>query len=218
MAKHIKLVAITGGSGAGKTWLADWLQHALAPDVACLSLDDFYHDRSSLPPEARARFNFDHPEAIDWPLFQAVLDHCRQGNGVQIPSYDFTTHSRQPVGRIFVPASLVLVEGLWLLWQRKFCDWFDMTVFLDCPADLRLERRLVRDVAERGRSADSVRAQFWDTVAPMHDAFVAPQSAWADLVLQAPVNGPQLVELAEAIQLGRTHSAGPQMACYASPE
>jgi len=201
MKNQNKLIAITGGSGAGKTWLAGWLQRALGTNAACLSLDDFYLDHPTLPPEARAEINFDHPDAIDWPLFERVLDACRQGRSTQTPRYNFTTHTRLPFWDDFAPTPVVLVEGLWLLWQPQILERFDLKIYLDCAAQLRLERRLMRDVAERGRSADSVRMQFWKTVAPMHGQFVAPQAKWADIILRAPTDDRQLRELVEIIEM-----------------
>lgn len=195
MNSPIKLIAITGGSGAGKTWLANWLQRALGDNATRLALDDFYRDRSELPLEARAEINFDHPDAMDWPEFERVLDDCRRGCPTWTPRYDFATHTRRPAGNWLAPAPLVLVEGLWLLWHPRIAERFDLTLFLDCPAQLRLERRLARDRAERGRSAESVRAQFQNTVAPMHERFVAPQAAKADIVLSAPPGEAELGEL-----------------------
>lgn len=196
-----KLIAITGGSGAGKTRLAGELQRALGANAARLSLDDFYLDRSALSPEERADINFDHPDAIDWPLFEQVLDDCRQGRPAPVPRYDFAAHLRSPSWEKFFPTPLVLVEGLWLFWQPRLLKWFDLKIFLDCPARRRLEQRLARDVSERGRSVGSVRAQFWETVAPMHEQFVAPQARWADLILKAPVDSQALRELVATLEM-----------------
>lgn len=201
MINRTRLVAITGGSGAGKTWLAGWLQRALGTSAARLSLDNFYLDRSRLPREERAEINFDHPDAMDWPLFAQVLDDCRRGQPTRVPRYNFVTHTRLPVWDNFVPAPLLLVEGLWLLWQPHIRDRFDLKIFIDCADRLRLERRLARDVAERGRSAESVRTQFWKTVAPMHDQFVAPQAKYADIILQTPVANRELRGLVEIMEV-----------------
>ncbi|HEV2437908.1 MAG TPA: uridine kinase [Verrucomicrobiae bacterium] len=195
MNHRIKFIAITGGSGAGKTWLAERVQYALGNAASRLSLDDFYLDRSSLPPAEREKINFDHPDAIDWPRFEKVLEDCRQGRSTRVPGYNFATHTRRPFCENFTPAPLVLVDGLWLLWRPHIHELFDLKIYLDCPAQLRLERRLARDGAERGRSEDSVRAQFWNHVAPMHDQFVASQAKWANLILQAPVGESGLRQL-----------------------
>src|SRR5579859_2463241 len=170
-----KLIAIVGGSGAGKTRLAERLQHALGPRTARLSQDDFYRDLGHLPPSSRVTVNFDHPRAIDWLSFEAVLRDCRAGGATAVPQYNFDTHTRLPEKRTLIPGPLVLVEGLWLLWLRQVRDLFDLKIFLDCPEPIRLERRLARDAVERGRTPESVRRQFFRQVAPMHERFVAPQ-------------------------------------------
>lgn len=197
---RIRLIAITGGSGAGKTWLAERLQRALGAAASRLSLDDFYLDHSSLPPAEREEINFDHPDAIDWLRFEEVLADCRSGRPTRIPRYHFATHTRRPFCENFTPAPLVLVDGLWLLWHPRIHEWFDLKIYLDCPAPLRLERRLARDTAERSRSSDSVRAQFWNHVAPMHDRFVAPQAKWANLILPAPLGESSLRQLIETLE------------------
>jgi uridine kinase len=180
---QVKLVAIVGGSGSGKTWLAGKLLAALAPDAAGLSLDDFYLDRSHLSPARRARLNFDHPRAIDWAGVEQTLHALRAGRAAPVPCYDFKTHSRLPGGKVIKPKPIVLVEGLWLLHRRALRRLFALRLFLECPGGLRLRRRLARDLVARGRTRAAVRAQFQATVEPMHRRFVAPQIRWADLVL-----------------------------------
>jgi len=198
---HPKLVAIFGGSGAGKTWLARRLQHEFSPHAARVALDDFYCDLGYLPPVSRAKVNFDHPNAIDWPAFEGVLRDCRDGRVARMPQYDFATHTRGPAENVLPPSPLILVEGLWLLWLPQVGELFDLKIFLDCPEELRLERRLCRDVVERGRTPDSVRHQFSSTVAPMHEQFVAPQAKWADVILSQPPAELDLHELNRTIQL-----------------
>jgi uridine kinase len=195
MHRRPKLIAIAGGSGAGKSWLADRLQRAFGESAARLSLDNFYLDRSHLPLVRRARINFDHPRAIDWPKVEAVLRDCRTGQAMRIPQYDFATHTRRPHDKLWAPGPLVLVDGLWLLSQPRVRTLFDLCIYLDCPAQLRLERRLSRDVAERGRTADAVREQFWTSVAPMHDRHVVSQFRQAHLVLQQPPSEAEIRDL-----------------------
>jgi uridine kinase len=178
------LVAIVGGSGSGKTWLADKLQAALGRKAGRLSLDDFYLDRSSLPLAQRAKINFDHPRAIDWAGVERVLRDCRAGKPSQVPCYDFKTHARLRSTTLLRPTQVILVDGLWLLRSPSLRRRFGLRVFLECPASLRLRRRLARDVAARGRSRASVTSQFWKTVQPMHRKHVAPQACWANVILQ----------------------------------
>jgi uridine kinase len=198
-AEQRKLIAIVGGSGSGKSWLADRLQRAFGPGAARLSLDNFYLDRAHLPPWQRGRINFDHPRAIDWRRFEAVLRESRVQREVSIPQYNFATHTRLPHDRPWTPAPLILVDGLWLLGRARVRRLFDFRIYLDCPGQLRLERRLSRDVTERGRTADSVRDQFWKMVAPMHERYVATQLRLADLVLQQPSGEVEIHELVAAL-------------------
>jgi len=160
---------------------------------------DFYLDRAHLPPWQRGRINFDHPRAIDWRRFEAVLRESRVQREVSIPQYNFATHTRLPHDRPWTPAPLILVDGLWLLGRARVRRLFDFRIYLDCPGQLRLERRLSRDVTERGRTADSVRDQFWKMVAPMHERYVATQLRLADLVLQQPSGEVEIHELVAAL-------------------
>jgi uridine kinase len=198
--RRVKLIAIVGGSGAGKTWLADRLQQACGAAAGRLSLDDFYRDRSHLSPVRRAAINFDHPRAIDWPLVLQALRACREGRLARLPRYSFTTHTRLHQQEEWLPSSLVLMDGLWLFCRPTVRELFDLRIFLACATQLRLERRLARDVAERGRSAEAVREQFWKTVAPMHDQFVAPQARWADVILTEPPSEEEVQRLVDLVQ------------------
>jgi len=196
----IQLIAIVGGSGAGKTWLADRLQQALGPEACRLSLDNFYRDRSHLPPARREQINFDHPRAIDWPCLERVLKDCRAGRATHLPHYNFTSHTRLRTDQSWRPRPLIIVDGLWLLGRPAVRRLFDLRIFLDCPAELRLRRRLARDARERGRSHASVRRQFQATVAPMHGRYVTPQAAWADVVLKQPLQGAEIGQWAERLR------------------
>jgi uridine kinase len=179
------LIAIVGGSGSGKTWVTERLAAVLKPDVAEISLDGFYLDRSHLSAERRAGVNFDHPRAIDWAEFGRVLRRLASRQSANAPRYDFSTHCRLPKARRVSPKPIVLVEGLWLLNRPALRRLFAFSVFLECPARVRLQRRLARDLATRGRTASSVRRQFWNTVQPMHRLHVAPQARFADIKLSA---------------------------------
>jgi uridine kinase len=204
-----KLIAIVGGSGAGKSWLALRLLRELGPDVALISQDNFYLDRSHLSPARREALNFDHPRAIDWNLLEQVLRNCRAGRKSPLPKYNFASHTRQPAETFWTPQPVVLVEGLWLLRRPSLRHLFDLRVFLACPFQLRLERRLARDVSERGRTLHSVREQFWKTVAPMHKQFVDPQVRWADMILQQPPGEAELAQLLRSIRALRDGSIHP---------
>jgi uridine kinase len=189
------LVAITGGSGSGKTWLAERLQAALGPRAVRLSLDSFYHDRSHLTPARRARLNFDHPAAVSWGEAEAALKDLLAGRTTRIPDYDFKRHCRTNRARLVRPRPIILMDGLWLLRRRSLRRLLTLSIFVDCPTHLRLRRRLERDLRGRGRSATSVREQFRVTVEPMHRRYVAPQKYKADVVLRPPWGRRQLREI-----------------------
>lgn len=200
VSKAVKLIAIVGGSGSGKTWLAQRLKKKLAPDAVCLSLDDFYLDRSHLTSARRARLNFDHPRAIDWKRLYRVLRTLRGGRAAQTPVYDFATHCRRRGDRMLKPGAVVIVDGLWLLHHRELRRLFDLGIFLDAAMTCRLKHRLARDVSERGRSRASVLQQFRGTVQPMHRKYVAPQAVWADMVLTGTCSAEQVTRIAKRIR------------------
>lgn len=194
-----RLVAIVGGSGAGKGWLTDRLQRVFGEKAARVSLDDFYLDRSHLAERHRARLNYDHPRAIDWALVGEFLRDCRANRVCRLPRYDFETHTRSVRSHAWHPKPLVLVEGLWLLLRPAIRRCFDFTIFVDSPAWLRLRRRLARDMAERGRSRASIQRQFRETVAPMHELFVSPQARWANVVLRQPLRDQDVHHLCDQL-------------------
>ncbi len=166
---------ICGGSGAGKTTLGRHLVDRIGPDrVSILAFDAYYHDLSHLVPAERARRNYDHPDALDHELFVEHLAALRLGRDVEIPVYDFATHTRTGDTRTVRARPVLLVEGILLFAFDAIRPLLDHAVFLDIPASVRLERRIRRDVAERGRDPDDVRRQFTETVAPMHDLYVQP--------------------------------------------
>lgn len=183
---NVHLVAVTGGSGSGKTWLVQQLLREFDGDAGRISLDDFYHDLTHLPPEERSRCNFDHPDSIDWSLFQQCLNRVRAGEDFHLPAYDFTTHTRRPASVQWSPPRMVLIDGLWLLHREELRSFYSLSLFVECPESLRFERRLLRDQLERERSERSVREQFEQHVAPMHARFVAPQARNASLVIESP--------------------------------
>ena len=202
-AKHRQppvLVAVVGGSGAGKSWLANKLQQAFSGVAARLSVDDFYLDRSHLSPGRRALINYDHPRAIDWAAFRGAVENLMQGRKGRVPAYDFATHCRLRKFRALTPTPLVIIDGLWLLHRSWLRNVFQFSVFLDAPAPLRLRRRLERDQAWRGRSSRSIRDQFWKTVEPMHRAHVQPQAKWASVVLKNTCHTRELAKLLASIR------------------
>lgn len=201
-----KLIALTGGSGAGKSWLANHLHREFDDEATTLSLDNFYCDFSHHTLSARERINFDNPNTIDWPLFENTLRDLQKGVTALVPRYDFVSHTRWSNGEWCSPRPFIFVEGLWLLSSAHIRELFNLRVFLDCPESLRWQRRLARDVKERGRTADSVREQFENVVAPMHERFVEVQKPWADLVIEQPISQTDLNQLDTRIRALRFES------------
>jgi len=183
-------VAFVGGSGSGKTWLAEKITATLAPRAARISLDDFYRDLSPLPNAERDAVNFDDPAAIDWEKFQEAMGAMRIGEKIELPIYDFATHTRKAETRSFTPPKLVIWDGLWLLHPDWLRMKFAFSVFVDCDVNERFRRRSERDVRERGRTIESVHCQFFEHVQPLHDHFVEPQRHWASKIVVSPLPEP----------------------------
>ncbi|WP_417487708.1 uridine kinase [Maricaulis sp.] len=177
-----RLVAIVGGSASGKTRLAHAVAHA-APDGYVIKEDDYYLDAANLENFDPATFNFDEPAAKDHDLLISHLAALKSGQAVDIPQYDFTTHSRAPQMRHCRPASLIVVEGLHAAASKALASLFDLIVYVSATRPVRFERRLQRDVAERGRTPASVKHQFDTIVEPMHTLHVEPQKPRADLII-----------------------------------
>jgi uridine kinase len=178
------VVGVAGGTGSGKTTVAERLAGLVGPDrLSLLKLDAYYRDRASLPFEERVGIDYDHPDAFDWPL---LLEHVRAlcaGYAVDAPVYDFSLHIRSPEKNHVMPARIVVVEGILVLYEAELREIFDLRVFVDTDADVRLLRRIQRDVAERGRTIDSVMSQYLATVRPGHLQFVEPSKRYADVIV-----------------------------------
>ncbi|MEI6654180.1 MAG: uridine kinase [Verrucomicrobiota bacterium] len=193
-----RFIALIGGSGSGKSWLAAALLERLGAEAAHLSLDDFYQDLGHLPEAERAEVNFDAPSAIDWDALRYVLECLERGAPARIPRYDFATHTRHAKGRNLAWARFVVLDGLWLLHHGWLRDKLALSVFVDCPADERMRRRVERDMLERGRTRDSVLRQFRQHVQPMHELFVEPQRQWATRCVTSPLEENAQAELLAA--------------------
>lgn len=178
------IVGLAGGSGSGKSTVVGAIVDALGPEtVAVLPHDAYYHDLSNVPVQQRQALNFDHPNAFDDELFTSHLRALRRGEAVEVPTYDFAAHTRADRVHHLQPRPVVLAEGILLFASATLRDLLDVKVFVDTEADLRLLRRLRRDVAERGRTVESVLSQYEDTVRPMHLEFVEPSKRWADVLI-----------------------------------
>jgi uridine kinase len=181
------LVGIAGGSGAGKTTLVNLISEKLKAlasiEATIVNHDSYYKEYSHLSKTEKDKLNFDHPNSLDNHLFVEHLALLKQGQSVLAPVYDFATHSRLTNTIIIKPSSVILVDGILLLVEPKIREILDIKIFLDTPADIRILRRLHRDINERGRTVESVINQYLTTVRPMHEQFVEPSKQYADLIL-----------------------------------
>lgn len=177
-------LGVCGGTGSGKTTVARRiLERVGAHLVAHLPHDAYYKEAGHLPPEERAKLNFDHPDALDNDLLIEHLKELQAGRAVEIPVYDFKTHNRRAETLRVEPQPVILVEGILIFADKRLRDLMDVKIYVDTDADLRLLRRLQRDIEERGRSISSVINQYLSTVRPMHLEFVEPSKRYADVII-----------------------------------
>lgn len=192
-------IGVAGGTGSGKTTVALKILERVGFDrVAYLPHDAYYRDASHLPPAERARLNFDHPDSLDNDLLISHLKALQAGNTVEIPMYDFKTHSRLPETRHLDPQPVIMVEGILIFADKRLRDLMDMKIYVDTDADLRFIRRLQRDIEERGRAPMSVINQYLNTVRPMHLEFVEPSKRYADVIIPEGGHNEVAIEMVAA--------------------
>jgi uridine kinase len=178
------VLGVAGGSGSGKTFFADALHKALGDELSTIVYqDNFYIDQSAKFDHDGGSVNFDHPDSLDFPLLAERLKELKAGHAAAVPIYDFATHSRRPDTLHVAPRQIIIVDGILIFHPPYVRVLFDEMIFFDTPEDLRYERRLKRDVEERGRTPEGVRAQFLRQVKPMHDQFVEPSKKFARTVV-----------------------------------
>ncbi|NUO62479.1 MAG: uridine kinase [Gemmatimonadaceae bacterium] len=198
------IVGIAGGSGSGKSTVARRIAASLAaPDVAFIDMDAYYRNFAHLPMEERRRVNWDHPEALDLDLLVEQLDELRAGRAIEKPVYDFITHTRAPRTERIEPARVVVVDGILLFADERVRELCDVKVFVDADADIRLIRRIRRDIAERGRPLDEILEQYLSTVQPMHLQFVEPSKRYADVIVPRGGHNEVAIEMLVAKIRGR---------------
>ncbi|MDR0889247.1 MAG: uridine kinase [Oscillospiraceae bacterium] len=180
---NIIVLGIAGGSGSGKTTLMKNLIARFKDDVTVISHDNYYRPYDNLTIEERKKMNYDHPDAFDTEMMIEHLAQLKSGQTVYSPIYDFTTYSRREETERLEPKKVILVEGILIYQNKALCKQMDIKIFVDTDADVRLIRRIRRDVSKRGRSLDSVLSQYLGTVKPMHEQFVEPSKKNADLVV-----------------------------------
>ena len=184
MSRRPIIIGVAGGTGSGKTTVARRiLEQVGAEHVAYIPHDAYYRDLSHLPPELRAQINFDHPNSLETELLVEHLRQLRRGRPVDIPVYDFSVHTRTAETRPVGPAPVILVEGILVFVESTLRELFDVKLYVDTDADIRIIRRLQRDVEQRGRTLESVIQQYMTTVRPMHLEFVEPSKRYADVII-----------------------------------
>ncbi len=179
----IKIVGIAGGSGSGKTTLTRNIIAHFGERVSEIRHDDYYKSKDGISLEDRAKLNYDHPDAFDTDLLIEHLRALKDGKAIESPIYDYTIHNRSDKTRTVLPTKVIILEGILIFESQQLCDLLDMKIFVDTDADVRILRRIMRDVKSRGRSLDSVVKQYLETVKPMHEAFVEPSKRRADLIV-----------------------------------
>lgn len=180
---NIMVIGIAGGTGSGKTTLTQKIKEVFQDDVVVLSHDYYYKSNAGLSFEERVKLNYDHPNAFDTDLLIEHVKQLKDGHTISHPVYSFVEHTRLDECVETQPAKVIIVEGILIFENKELCDLMDVKVFVDTDADLRIIRRLLRDVKERGRDLDSVVNQYIGTVKPMHEQFVDPSKKRADIII-----------------------------------
>ena len=185
------IIGVAGGSGSGKTTVTQQVLAEIGPKMVSVVIQDYYYcDQSHLSMEDRLKTNYDHPRAFDWPLLIEHIEALRDGHEIAMPVYDFSCHTRSSQTITVHPAPVIVIEGLFPLYNATLRDMMSLKIFVDTDSDVRFIRRLQRDIAERGRTTESVIAQYLDTVRPMHNLFIEPTKHHADVILPHGANDP----------------------------
>ena len=199
----VLVIGIAGGSGSGKTTLARNIAQYFTDRISILRHDDYYKAQDDIPYEERVRVNYDHPHAFDTDLLIAHIDALRRGEDIDSPTYDYSEHTRSDVTRRVRASSVILLEGILILENEDLRSRLDMKLFVDTEPDVRIIRRILRDVKQRGRSLESVTKQYLETVKPMHEAFVEPSKRYADIII--PEGGQNPVAYGAIINMIERH-------------
>ena len=203
MEKKILVIGIAGGTGSGKTTLMNNLIREFSGMVTILSHDNYYKRHDDLTYEERCKLNYDEPAALETDLMAEHLDILRRGEAIDCPVYDFTVHNRSNETIRITPEKVIIVEGILIFENKQLRDLMDIKIFVDTDSDVRLCRRIVRDVRERGRTLESVVDQYQTTVKPMHEQYVEPSKKHADIIV--PEGGKNIVALDMIVGRIRRH-------------
>ena len=199
----IMVIGIAGGTGSGKTTITKRLVERFGGDVSVIHHDNYYKAHHSMTYEERTLLNYDHPDAFDTDMLIEHLKQLKQGKAIRCPVYDYSIHDRTEETILIEPTRVIILEGILIYENQALCDQMDIKIFVDADADVRILRRIERDVRDRGRSLESVINQYLSTVKPMHEQFVEPSKRRADVIV--PEGGYNLVALDMVIQRVRAH-------------
>ncbi|MCX8094761.1 MAG: uridine kinase [Caldisericia bacterium] len=180
---RIMLIGIAGGTGSGKTTVAQNIKEKIGEDILILDMDSYYKDNSNIPFEERLKINYDHPDAFDIPLLKSHIEMLLKGEVVKKPIYSFVEYTRLKDYEEVKPKRIIILEGIFALFFEELRRVMDIKIYVDTDADIRLIRRLLRDIKERGRTIDSVIKQYTEVVRPMHIQFVEPTKRFADIII-----------------------------------
>ena len=181
--KDVLIIGIAGGTGSGKTTLAKNIAEHFGDKISLIRHDDYYKAHDGATIEELSALNYDHPDAFDWKLLFEHLDSLKRGEAIDCPIYDYAIHNRSKETRRVEATPVILLEGILIFDSDEVCNMLDLKIFVDTDADVRILRRIMRDVKKRGRTLDSVVTQYLTTVKPMHEAFVEPSKKHADIII-----------------------------------
>ena len=199
-------IGIAGGTGSGKTTITSRLQQRFSDSVSVVYHDNYYKAHDDMSYEERSKLNYDCPDAFDTELLLRDLRALRRGEAIRCPVYDYTIHNRSDKTVLVRPAPVIIVEGILIFQDPRLCELLDIKIFVDTDADVRILRRIVRDVRDRGRSLESVVDQYLNTVKPMHEMYVEPSKRNADIIV--PEGGHNLVAMDMLIERINAHVNG----------
>ncbi len=194
------VIGIAGGTGAGKTTVAQLVTESVGDSVTRIPVDNYYKDLSHLPLEERSDVNYDHPSAFEWSLLREQLGALLEGRSIEMPEYDFTIHNRKPERITVEPTDVIVLEGIFALYDDDITEMLDLRLYVETDADVRILRRIQRDVIDRGRDLEGVIEQYLTTVKPMHEQFIEPTKSNADIIIPEGANTVAVDLLAEKIR------------------
>ena len=202
---EVMVIGIAGGTGSGKTTITKKIRQNFGDDISVIYHDNYYKAHHEMSYEERTKLNYDHPDSFDTELFLEDIKKLKAGKSVECPVYDYSIHDRTDKTVTVKPARVVVVEGILIFQSIELCNEMDIKIFVDTDADVRILRRIVRDVRDRGRSLESVVSQYLTTVKPMHEQFVEPSKRRADVII--PEGGHNQVAMEMVMERVRAHLA-----------